>query len=83
MRCRDPRAPRLDLPNGLGTSHGDRYGDDSYIGMFVVMGGAILLAVVARVPRLRAAAAAAVVVAFFAAAYGVDASYTTLSSGVV
>ena len=58
------------------------YGDDSYIGMFVVMGGAILLAVVARVPRLRAVGAAAVVVAYFATAYGIDASYTTLSSGV-
>jgi hypothetical protein len=57
------------------------YGDDSYIAMFVVMGVATLLAVLRRVPRLRAIGAAAVVAGFFAAAYGVDASYTTLSNG--
>jgi hypothetical protein len=45
------------------------------------MGVATLLAALARVPRLRAIGAAAVVAAFFAAAYGVDASYTTLSNG--
>ena len=57
------------------------YRDDSYIAVFVIMGVAILLAALARVPRLRAIAAAAVVTAFLAAAYGVDASYTTLSFG--
>jgi hypothetical protein len=57
------------------------YRDDSYVAMFVVMGVAIFLAAIARVPRLRAAGAAAVVAGFFAAAYGVDASYTTLSYG--
>jgi hypothetical protein len=57
------------------------YRDDSYIAVFVLMGVAFLLAALARVPRLRAIAAAAVVAAFFAVAYGVDASYTTLSYG--
>ena len=57
------------------------YRDESYVAMFVVMGVAIALAAVARVPRLRAAGAAAVVAAFFSAAYGVDASYTNLSYG--
>jgi hypothetical protein len=65
--------------NGLRTA--TSYRDDSYTAMFVVMGVAILLAVLTRVPRLRAIGAAAVVAAFFAAAYGVDASYTTLSNG--
>ncbi len=46
------------------------------------MGLALLLAALARIPRLRALAAAAVVAAFFAAAYGVDGSNTTLSYGV-
>jgi hypothetical protein len=55
------------------------YRDDSYVAMFVVMGVAILLAALARVPRLRAIAAAAVVTAVFGAAYGVAASYTNLS----
>jgi hypothetical protein len=66
--------------SGLRTATG--YRDDSYIAMFVVMGVAILLAGLARMPRLRGIAAAAVVTAFFAAAYGVDASYTNLSYGV-
>jgi hypothetical protein len=57
------------------------YRDDAYIVMFVVMGVALLLAISARVPRLRAAGAAAVVAAYFAAAYGVDASYANLSGG--
>ena len=65
--------------SGLRTATG--YRDDSYIAMFVVMGVAILLCALARVPKLRATAAAAVVTAFFAVAYGVDASYTTLSYG--
>jgi hypothetical protein len=65
--------------NGLRTA--TSYRDDSYIAMFVVMGVATLLAVLTRVPRLRAIGAAAVVAAFFAVAYGVDASYTTLSNG--
>jgi hypothetical protein len=65
--------------SGLRTATG--YGDDSYLATGVVMGCAILLVLLARMPRLRAAGAAAVVVAYFAAAYGVDASYTTLSSG--
>jgi hypothetical protein len=57
------------------------YRDDSYVAMFVVMAFAIVLAALARFLRLRGIAAAAVVAAFFAVAYGVDASYTTLSSG--
>jgi hypothetical protein len=57
------------------------YRDDAYIVMFVVMGVALLLAISARVPRLRAAGAAAVVAAYFAAAYGVDTSYGNLSGG--
>jgi hypothetical protein len=65
--------------SGLRTATG--YRDATYVAIFVVMGIAILLAALARVPRLRALAAAAVVAAFFAAAYGVDASYTTLSYG--
>jgi hypothetical protein len=65
--------------SGLRTATG--YHDASYIAMFVVMGVAILLAVLARVPRLRAIGAAAVVTGSFAVAYGVDASYTTLSYG--
>jgi hypothetical protein len=57
------------------------YRDDSYIATFVAMGVALLLAVLARVPRLRAIGAAAVASAFFAVAYGVDASLVTLSFG--
>jgi hypothetical protein len=57
------------------------YRDDSYVAMFVAMGVAIILVVLARIPRLRAAGAAALVAACFAAAYGVNASYTNLSFG--
>ena len=57
------------------------YRDDSYIATFIVMGVALLLAVLARVPRLRAIGAAAVVAGFLAVAYGVDASLATLSNG--
>jgi hypothetical protein len=57
------------------------YRDDSYIAMFVVMGVALLLALLVRVPRLRAIGAAAVATGFFAVAYGVDASVVTLSYG--
>jgi hypothetical protein len=57
------------------------YRDDSYIVMFVVMGVALLLAISARVPRLRAAGAAAVVAAYFAGAYGVNTSYANLTFG--
>jgi hypothetical protein len=65
--------------SGLRTAIG--YRDGAYVAMFVVMGVAILLAALAWVPKLRVIAAASVVTAFFAAAYGVDASYTTLSYG--
>jgi hypothetical protein len=57
------------------------YRDDSYIAMFVLMGIAIAVVILARLPRLHAAAAVAVVTAFLAVSYGVDASYTNLSYG--
>jgi hypothetical protein len=57
------------------------YRDDAYIVMFVVMGVSLLLAISARVPRLRAAGAAAVVAAYFAAAYGVDTTSANLAYG--
>jgi hypothetical protein len=57
------------------------YRDDSYVATFVVMGVALLLAALVRVPRLRAVGAAAVVAAFFAFAYGVDSSQATFSNG--
>ena len=65
--------------NGLRTA--TSYGDHSITVLVVVMGLALLLAVLARTPRLRGLAAAAVVAAFFAVAYGIDASYTTFSGG--
>jgi hypothetical protein len=61
--------------SGLRTATG--YRDDAYIAMFVVMGVAILLAVLARVPRLRALGAVTVAAGFFAVAYGVNASVGT------
>jgi hypothetical protein len=57
------------------------YGDAPYVATFVAMGTALLLAILARVPRLRAVGAAAVAAAFFAVAYGVDASNATFSEG--
>lgn len=57
------------------------YRDDSYIATFVAMGVALLLALLARVPRLRAIGAAAVVTAFFAVAYGLDSSLVSQAYG--
>ena len=57
------------------------YGDEPYVATFVVMGVALLLAVAARMPRLRAIGAVAVAAAFLAVSYGVDASRSTLSYG--
>jgi len=68
---------RTDSPVRVATG----YGDDSYVGMFVVMGVALVLGLLVRLPRLRAFGAAAVAAAFFAVAYGVDASVVTLSYG--
>jgi hypothetical protein len=68
---------RTDSPLRIGGT----YGDDAYLAMFLLMGVAILLAILAAVPRLRAIGAGAVVAAFLAAAYGVDASYATYQSG--
>jgi hypothetical protein len=65
--------------SGLRTATG--YRDDSYIAMFVVMAVALLLVVLARVPRLRAIGAAAVIAGFFAVAYGVNASNTVFAYG--
>ena len=57
------------------------YRDDSYIATLVAMGVALLLALLVRVPRLRAIGAAAVVTAFFAVAYGLDSSLVSQSYG--
>jgi hypothetical protein len=58
------------------------YRDGAYVATFVAMGVALLLAVLVRVPRLRALGAAAVAAGFFAVAYGVNASSATWVHGV-
>ncbi len=53
------------------------YGDDAYVAMFVVMGVAILLAVLGGMPRLRALGPVTVATCFLAVALGFNASVGT------